>query len=529
MEIKLLLLKAISYCYYRSHSTAGVTPSSKVLVENIIKYSNVPIDEDSLSRERNHLAKLSSLLKWMSRNDDQYVYDTTDLMSRIRVAVGDNDRLYELFLQNILTTDKEAADNRTNDIAAELTLYTATQEFARLLSEASRAVNYNSDTIEDISAWRANLMSKVEALPLDGHRRINTLARMVDVSNVDEVADIFEAAQAHIDPDMILPFPYQGLNDFTGPQQGLRRGDWSLHCALTGRNKTGILIDTFCGWSVLKKPVPMDDSKKPTLVYVTIEDKIEVVFQKFYTVLKQYDTGEPVKVVGVPFKEMAEYVKERMSRNGWELIIFEFPVGGHSEDYLNMFRELEDHGHEVIGVACDYVNLIGKQGIPAVVAGDEIKYLHRKLRGYFAPKAITHMTVHQLGPKAKEAFRIDPVDYIRKIPGQGTFEGCSSLDTEADFIFYLDKVQHGKTWWQQVQWEKHRRIGTLPDHLKYFAMKFQPFPMMGSKWDIFDEKPGIYDKVGAIKLRPKANFDTLADIDAEAVMGHSDDDEDFEF
>lgn len=529
MEVKLLLLKTISLMYYRSHSGVGLNTSTDLLVDKVLGQINLTEQqEDGLSRERNHLLKLRSLLIWMTRAGYDHAFELQDLLSRIRVAVGDNDRLYELFVQNILHATKETAEDRVNAITSELTQYLAVEDLRELLRNASRKIAFSIDKIENVSEWRADLMSKMEALPVEGRRRLSTLARVVDLDDVASVEAIYESAQAHIDPRMILKFPYRGLNDFTGPQQGLRRGDWALIPALPGRNKTGVLIDTFCCWATQNVPHLIAPNKIPALVYTTIEDKIEVVFQKFYTVLKQIEYGLPVKVAGVPFKEMAEYVKKTFTRNGWKLFVYEFPNGGHPDEYIQIFRDLEDNGYEVAGAVCDYVNLIGKQGVPAVVAGDEIKYLHRKIRGYTMPKGITHFTPHQLGPKAKEMFRVDPMDYIRKLPGQGAFEGCTSLDTEPDFIFYVDKAQHGRGgWWQQFQFDKHRRIGTLPDMLKYFAMKFQPYPMMGCRWDILDEKSAAYDKVGAMKPKPLANWDTLAEINAEAIEGHDNDDLDF--
>lgn len=526
MEVKLLLLKAISLVYYRSHSNNGYNANTDLLLTQVLSHISLPDDVDNVSKERSHLLKLRSLLLWMTRNDPTYVYELSDLMTRIRVAVGDNDRLYELFLQNILHTTKETADDRVTLLVNELTQYIALEDLTQLLRNASRNVAFSREKIEDIARWRAELISKLESLPIEGKRRVSNLARVIDISDSDSVAGIFEAAQAHIDPKMILKFPYVGLNDFTGPQQGLRRGDWSVHLALPGRNKTGVLLDSFVGWSVLNQPYTIKENTKAALLYVTIEDKMEVVFQKFYTILKQIDFGLPVKIVGVPFKEMAEYVKTRFEQNGWKLFVAEFPVGGHNEEYIQLMRDIEDDGYELVGVGCDYVNLIGKQNIAAAVTGDEIKYLHRKIRGYTAPRGIVHMTVHQLGPKAKEMFRVDPTDYIRRLPGQGAMEGCSSLDTEADFLFYIDKAQHGKgAWWQQFQFDKHRRIGTLPDSLKYFAMKFQPYPMMGCRWDVLDEKPAAYDKVGGMKPKPKANWETLAEINAEAIDGVDDHDD----
>lgn len=515
METKLLLLKAISLAYYKSHLDKDHTTSTDLLLEQIIDHIEFPDDNSGFSNERGPLMKLRGLLLWMIRNTSTTKYDVNDLLSRIRVAVGDNDRLYELFIQAILHTDVEGAGVKVASISGELTQYIAVEEFTVTLRDASRRLAFQRGSIDDLAKWRADLMGKIEALPIEGRRAISTTTRIINLSDVDSVADIFESAQLRVDPESILKFPYKGLNDFTGPQQGLLLGDWSVHCALPGQNKTGILIDTFCGWCVLNKPVVRVKGKKPTLVYVTIEDPIETTMQKIYTILRQVETGLPAKVVGIPFKEMAEYVNTVATKNGWEVFVMQFANGGHSEEYLQIFRDLEDDGYQVSAVACDYVNLIGKAGIPAVTAGDEIKYLHRKLRGYFNSKLILHATVHQLGPKAKELFRLDPLDYIRKLPNQGSFEGCTSLDTEPDFIFYAAKTQHGRgQWWQQFQFDKHRRIGTLPDHLKYFASKFQAYPMMNCKWDIDDERSGSYDRVGSNKPKPLANWDTLSELNA---------------
>lgn len=514
METKLLLLRAITLLYYRSHTNTGKNDSTDLLVRDVIEHIKFPDDQANLNTERNHLVRLRSLLVWMSKNGNDHIYDINDLMTRIRIAVGDNDRLYDLFVSSILSVNDPAqAELQVQTIISELTQFNAQEMMRNLFKSANRQISFDSDKINDISQWRADFISKIEALPIEGKRKISTATRIVDIADTASVSDIFEAAQTRIDPSMILKFPYKGLNDFTGPQQGLLRGDWSLHCALPGQNKTGILLDIFCGWAVLNQPNSIDKNKIPTLVYVTIEDAMETTMQKMYTILKQVDTGLPVKIVGVPFNEMAEFVKDKFEQHGWKIFILEFPGGGHSDEYLQIFRDLDDQGYEVAGVCCDYVNLIGKNGIPAVVAGDEIKYLHRKLRSYFTPRKITHCTVHQLGPKAKEMFRIDPADYVRKLPNQGSFEGCTSLDTEADFIFYVAKTQHNKgAWWAQFQFDKHRRIGTLPDHLKYFSMKFSEYPMMNSRWDAFDTKSGAYDKVGAMKPKPIANWETLAEI-----------------
>lgn len=528
METKLLLLKSICLVYYRSLSSFGVTDTSQELMSKLAKHAYVHFDENSLSRERNHLAKLHAIFKWMCQQENGHVFEYNDILTRIRVATGNNDRLYELFVQNIAEVDAAEADKRVLDITSEVTLVVAKIELLELVDKGWGEVRNHDREDMDLVEWRRSYIERLESLPLEGLRRGSEVAREIDFSTLEDLEEVFELAQAQVDDRLILPFPYQGLNDFTGVQQGLRRGDWSLHCALSGRNKTGVLIDTFCGWATLRKPYLIEKGKIPTLVYVTIEDSVEEVLQKVFTVLKQRETNEPVNLRDTPFRDMAKFVREKLTENGYDIKFYHFEGGRNSEDYLQIFRDLIDKGHEIAGVVCDYVNLIGKQGIHNVVAGDEIKYLHRKLRLFFNARNITHLTVHQLSSKAKEAFSVDPVDYIRRLPGQGTYEGCRTLETEVDFCFYLDKVQHGKITWQQFQFEKHRTIGGVPEHLKYFAMKFHQYPMLNCPWDADEEESLAYERVGAMRARPKVDYNNLA---TSIDMGSDDDgfDDDFDF
>jgi len=112
METKLLLLKLITLIYYRSYVKEHVQ-FAEGLVERALDFIAVPDTMPAGDREHNIVVKLRSLVVWLSKMHDSSIIPHDDLMTRIRIAVGDNDRVYELFQRSVLPVDDhEPAINR---------------------------------------------------------------------------------------------------------------------------------------------------------------------------------------------------------------------------------------------------------------------------------------------------------------------------------------------------------------------------------------------------------------------------------
>jgi len=508
MEIKLLLLRAVSTIYYASYAqTSPETVST--LIERVMEHLTLPEDPLDSARERSALLKLRSVLVWMSGKGCSEPYDLQDLMTRIRLAVGDNDRLYDLFCNNLkLVDDADAADDKVREISGELYEFIAVEELNHVLRKASRKIGFEREKIEDINTWRNELVLQLQALDIGGKRRASSIARCIDFSDATSVAEVFRMAQTALNPDAILKKPLKALNRMTGEQDGARRGEWSNVSALPGQNKSGQLLDEFIAMCIFNKPKLFDETKKPMHIYTTIEDKIELVFQKLYVLLMQHEHGLPVVVRGADPEEMAQYVMERLTRNGWNVHITQFPNGGHSDDYIAMLRDFQDQGYEIVSAGCDYVNLIGKQGIPAQVAGDEVQLLHRKIRSFTSVNDIYHYTAHQLSTDAKTLARQFPDDYIKKLPGKGYYEGCKKLDTEFDYEYIVAKTFKDGITWQEFQWAKHRKMGATQEVDKYFVVKFHSEQgMIGYKWDVDLDIDLSYKKVGARTTAAEGGYD----------------------
>lgn len=496
MEVKLRLAKAISASYYSSHSGQNNTDQINNLLDKILAHLNFPEDRGS-DRERSAMVKVRSVLVWMKQKGCDTPYELNDLMARLRSATGDDDRLYDLFCKTLLLVDDpDAARDKVKEVHNELMEFIAVEELESLLRRATRQLGFDRDKIEDIRNFKEELVAKIQSLSIGGKSRAATVVRTIDLSDVSSVAEVFHLAQIAIDPKSILKLPFKAANRMTGDQGGARRGEWSNVSALPGQNKSGQLLDTFVSMCMFNTPVLFDESKKPLNLYFTIEDKLELVFQKLYVLLNQYEFGLPVVIKGISPTEMAEYVYSKLTRNGHTVKIMELPGGMSSDDYLDILRSFEDEGYEIISCGCDYVNLLGKQGIPVQVAGDEVQLLHRKLRSWCSPHNVFHYTAHQLSTDAKTLARQFPEDYLKRLPGKGYYEGCKKLDTEFDYEYMVAKTQHSGAWWQEVCWAKHRKIGATLDHDKYYALKFLEYPMLGFRYDVELEEDLSYPKVG---------------------------------
>jgi hypothetical protein len=498
MEIKLLLAKAIGAAYYASHCNINEDALHNVL-ESAVAHVQISDERQLVNTEKSSLLKLRALLIWLKHRGSEKPMDLDDLMTRVRIATGDNDRLYDLFCKTLLLVDDpQAAKDKYEEFSHELMSFSAVQEFEALIRKASRRLAFERDSIKSVMEFRNEIVMKLQNLSLGDKKRAAAIARSIDVDDLESMAEVFNLAQTAIDPKSILKHAIKAFNRMTGDQDGYRRGEWLNVSALPGQNKSGNLLDFLVSMCCYNSPVLFDETKIPLHVYTTIEDKLELVFQKLYIMLKQqeYNWERPIDIRGLSPIEMATYVRDRLQERGFKVKFQEFTGGQPYTDYIESLRSYQEEGYEIISAGLDYANLMGKQGIPVQTAGDEVQGVHRYTRHFTSPNNIFHYTAHQLSTQAKEEARMYPDDYLARLVGKGYYEGCKKLDTEFDFEYFIAKRVHAGVTWQEVQWGKHRKLGATNEDHKRFALRFLELGMIGFKYDLFSTEDISYKKVG---------------------------------
>jgi len=498
MEIKLLLAKAISAMYYSSHSGKNDPEALLNVIDRTLDHLHLTDDASNSNREHNALSRVRNLVIWMKKKGSEHPYDINDLMGRIRIAAGDNDRLYDLFTRTILLVDDpDAAKDKLDEATAELYDFIGVEEFTKLLRDAARKLGFDREKVGDVARFREEIIAKMTELPLSGKRQAGGAMRRIDISDVESLSEVYAMAQLAIDPRAILKYGFKAANRMTGDQEGARRGEWANVSALPGMNKSGTLLDQLFAFCIFNSPVLFDDTKKPLHVFATAEDKPELVLQKLYTLLMQYEFGLPVVTKGVDSREIAQYVFDKMTANGWHVMILDYTRGADVDDYIDDLKQFIKEGYEIVSAGCDYINLLTKNNIVAAVAGDEIQGAHRRVRKFTSPNNIFAYTAHQLSPATRDLARTYPDDYIKRLVDKGYYEGSKKLNTEFDYEVFTAKTIHQGQAWAEFQWGKHRKIGATQEQDKYYALKFLDYPMMGFKYDLLLDEDLSYKKVGA--------------------------------
>lgn len=496
MDIKLLLLKSISTLYYFSKTGSTSSDIVKNTVESVVDQMEISYDPTDISKERKMLSDLKLLVERLLTRDLTTNIDREDLMSRIEIACDEDIRTVELFNRNILDVGSDEANVKYRLAMNELQDYISEEKLISTIRNASRAISFDRNSIKDLNTFKLKLIDQLNEVKID-NRSSATDPNIIDISDVGKLEEVFQKAEDLVSSEGILKFPFKGLNRMTGENGGARRGEYTAVHALAGHNKTGTLLDIFISMCLFNKPHPLDPTKKPLHVYFTIEDPVTEVVRKIFVMIKQHETGLPVDLRGIGYKEQAAYVSDRLSENGFHVKIVDFENGGSPFKYLNYLENFIEDGYEIISCGCDYVNLMDREAVGKNNIADNTKGLHRIISDWTKPRDIFHYTAGQLSSDARDLMRMYPDEFITRLLDKGYYENCKTLSTEFDMEFFIYKRVHNGETWQEFQWGKHRKLGATLESDKYFAMKYYPVGMIGYPWDVDkDGEDYSYKKVG---------------------------------
>lgn len=498
MDAKLLLVKAISGIFLESVSGEGGEAAVQ-LAKKLMDHIKLPDNPLDVSKERSVMSRVRTTLQWMIQVGSAKPYDRKDLLGRLRLNVGDDDRFFTV-LENALAepASAEVAQSSASRLCADLRKFMAAEDLCAILRKYSHTIAFKPDTIDDMALFKQDLVNQLEALDLAGDvKQDAAFLKTIDFNDLSSLEDAFEQLQDMYSPESIINFPWKAANRMTGEQNGGRRGEWMSIEALPGQNKSGQMLDYFVSSCIFNTPHLFDKTKKPLNIFFTIEDDPSLVLRKLYTILKQREENLPIVLAGTSMREMAEYTQRELTKNGFHIQIIHLEGGKvDAFKYIDRLRQFQKEGFEIVSCFCDYVNLLSKRGMENKIVGDETQGLHRVIRAFTAPNRIFHCTAHQLSTDAKRLSRLKPDDFIKDLPGKGYYEGCQKLDTELDYEIYVNKVVASNGVYQEVQWGKHRKLGATEEKYKYYCLKFNELPMYGIRYDFDLEEDLSFTRVG---------------------------------
>lgn len=512
MDIKLLLVKSITLLFQESQLTEKIGSSAE-LVKRALDCIKLPETAASDGLERNTIVHLRTTLMWMIANAESQAYDRNSLLQRLRVNVGDDDNLYDAFLQGLGDYENDNLRSRAiSGLRRNVQGFISKERVKEILKKAAHAATFKENDIEDWNAFLSKTSSDLSSIDMGGEIAEDpAFVKSIDFQLRESVAKAFQDMEDTMSDEGMIKLPWQALNRLCGGN-GIRRGEHWMFPALPHNYKSGVLVDIFIGICLFNDPFLFDKSKKPAVILYSSEDDVEIIIQKIFVILKQREHGLPVKYKEFTNDERTDYVMQHLTARGWNVFMHRVrPSQITYRKYTAHMEEYKAKGYEICAVVCDYLGMFNREGCNNAAAGDDIQDLHRRVREYTSANRIAHITAHQLSTQAKEHSRMKPDDWIFDMPGKGYYQGCKKIDDELDGECYINKRIVANGAFLEFLWGKHRKVGSTAEKDKYFALKFLEHPMYGIAYDV-DAEDSSYNVVGG-KAKSQGGGKEWFDID----------------
>jgi hypothetical protein len=480
VDSKLLLCKAITLLY-RESLLPDRADSSAELVRTVIDSIKVSDVGLGINSDREVIVALKATALEMCTVPQDQAYNRADLMQRIRLNCGNDERTYDAIRQGIEADIADASLKRSVvNIRNTINNHFKEETVGNLLSAASMKYKFERESIKDINQFIAELVAQLEPMHINGGGKDPALMDEIDIGNTESLSNAFQAARENASGDRVYKTGWQDLNDAL---QGGIRVETTVIGALQHKYKTGFSLSMFAQIAQYNTPHTADTTKKPLLLRISCEDSVVDNLQFLYQYLKYDETHEPVSlkdVEGLTVEDLAKYVQERLQATGFHVKMLRIdPTQWTYKSICNKVIEYEAQGYAVEVLMMDYLYKIPRTGcISTGPTGSDVMDQLSRVRNFCAGKKIAFITPHQISTEAKSLIRGGtPEDqFVKEIAERGYWEGTKGLDRVYDLCILIHLFKSGKETYLSVLREKHRIPTIVDEDKKYFLFKF-PYKM----------------------------------------------------
>lgn len=475
MDHKLLLIKSVTLLY-RESQIPDAADNSATFLRPLVETITLPeLSTGVLDTERDVLAGLKHTCLEMCDQDPSHKYVAMELLQKIRHATRGDENLYNAFRDGIDTVlDEKDLKLYCVNVRQELRRESNNDKAKDIVTKAAYKLKFKTDEISDVAAFIATLTSDLEPYHNIVKESDPAVVGEIDFGKQDEVASVLSQTRELNDDKGIMRTGWQGLNRML--QGGFRRGETWVVGALQHNFKTGFSLSVFQHIAMYNTPYMLDPKKKPMMVRISFEDPLALNLPFLYRNIYENKTGEVADFKNKDDDEIAEYVIENLTSNGYEIRLLHVnPSMWTFRDLQNKILSLEAEGYEIHVLGVDYLAMLPTTGCnEAGPTGSAIRDLFRRMRNFCAQRKITMITPHQLATDAKQLIRNGMDEkFLSEIANKGYYDGCRTIDQEVDGELYIHKVIADGKSFLMVQRGKHRVVVQTPQEYLSCTLAFE--------------------------------------------------------
>lgn len=472
---KQVLIKAITLLCV-ANNTKTDNSHNKDYVKEVIEAlpkSDTTTDADWSKVIYDELRSFASELASIS--DDDYPH-ISEVLQQVKITCRDEIHLYDALqatLEGLNDVSYEEKGELIQAMRKSLLRYMKETKAMTIMKEYQKKLLFSQGRNDVIEVMR-EMSDKISPYIERGEDKDPATISAVNFDDLDGLTSAFKDAIDKVSSEGVLSTGWQGLNRMLGNVGGIRRGDLGLIGALQHNFKSSMMMCLLAHFVMYNKPHLLDKTKKPLIIFQTLENDISGNMQFLYKYIYENTTGMPADMSAVGHEDCALFLKDFFEKSGYKVLLKHTDVSEYSlSRAIAEVEALQAQGYEVIAWLIDYVNQIPKTGIEASVAGDDVRLLYRRLRIYCNRKKIACLTPHQLSSDAYKLSRENVDDFTRKVAYGGYYDGCRRLGQEPDLEFFIHIVKKGGKFYLDFQRGKHRYVDDTPDKDRHFSLAFQ--------------------------------------------------------
>lgn len=417
---------------------------------------------------------LQSTAIWMCNAPLDHKYEITEVLQRLKLNVGDDEDLYNTICDGIVPELAESALKRVClNLKRTLSDHFRECQVNEIVNKAQYELKFNRHKIKNITQFIAGVVTQLEPFQVGSVTKDPAVISDIDTSDVESLENVFAYVQENNGGGTQFTLGWQCVNRMT--DGGPRRGEEWIIPALQHNWKSGFSMSIFRQIAVYNVPKVTSPDKKPLMLRISFEDGGDKYLPFLYKSFMENDTGKlfELKKNKVPPAEMAQFIKERLSVNGWHTRFMHVnPSMWTYKDICNKIIALEAEGYEIQVCMVDYLVKIPTTGCDVGPAGVDIRNLYERIRNFMMARNILFITPHQLSTDAKQYIRDGRQDFVKHLPGMGMYAGSKQIDQVIDGEIFLHIEWVNDVAYLTLQKGKLRRNEQVPKEHHYACMPF---------------------------------------------------------
>lgn len=427
----------------------------KDLMDEILLLSeDVPKSKESLvQQDKKTEALLRKLLSWFREQPLDSNIITSLLASKTAEIVLLSPELEKLMGESFKTDlGSEDARQLIFQIIKELQDVSSRGKFAQQFKTLTRPFMFEGEEDLNKDDWmKISELIDAKIAELNNNSFDKAVVEATGSDDPTSIISVIDQLKVETSPEGIIKTGLAGLNEALAPDFGLRRGLMYMIEALTNRGKSFGLAHFIASVPLYNKPVLRNKTKIPTVVLMSAEDSLGLIFKRMYELFVTAKTGVKPNFLEATTEEVVNTILNTFKENGWAFKFYRVnPSHDNIHEIMQRIRTLELKGHEIILAAYDYLAMADLTGCQGESRSDKLQNLYNRARNFFTSRGSIFLTPHQLNPEAKKFIREQDDDseayFIRDVGGKSMTEGSTKLTNEVDCVIglHVAKLQNNE-------------------------------------------------------------------------------------